>query len=201
MIIPEKRPVFVELLGTPEAGKTTVIRPVASMLEQQGYKVKVLPEAAEQIPVKFPRGELLENTWIRSKTVNQVIEACMYDCDIVLVDRGIVDTCIWNEICRQRLELSETLCKEIVQLFNSLDIFPDLSVVLYVPAEIAIQRRHGEGRIVTRKFVRFFNDVVLSYLNSPKIPQKNPRLIRDTSNITPEECAEAITKYILKNLE
>jgi thymidylate kinase len=195
MTIPEKRPFFVEFLGTPEAGKTTVIRPIASILQKQGYKVKVLSEAAEQIPVGFPRGTLSENIWIRLKTVNQVLEASVSDFDIILVDRGIIDTCIWNEIGCQKKELSKTLCDEILPLFKQLNIFPDLCIALHVPAEISIQRRHGEGRIVTRKFVEYFNSVVFEYLEKVETPQFK----LDTSNITPKECTEIVTQTILEH--
>jgi thymidylate kinase len=194
MTILEKRPFFVELLGTPEAGKTTVIRPVANMLEEKGYKVKVLQEAAEQIPVKFPRNSLQENIWIRTKTLLQTLEASVSDFDIILVDRGIIDTLIWNEIYRQKGELTSELCTQIDLLCNeSLKIYPNFCINLFVPVEVAIERRHGEGRIVTRKFVENFNTTVNDFLKGVDVPQ----LRLDTSNITPEECEKILTKAII----
>ncbi len=63
------RPYFVEVLGTPEAGKTTTIKEVTASLSNKGIAVKYIQESAEIVPVEFVKGSIEAHLWMRLHTL------------------------------------------------------------------------------------------------------------------------------------
>lgn len=86
------KPFMVEFSGTPEAGKTTAIMLVAKMLENKGYKTMILEESAESLPREFTKGTFEANLWMHLITQAGILKAQYSDTDIVLIDRGIIDS-------------------------------------------------------------------------------------------------------------
>ena len=100
------RPFIVEFLGTPEAGKTTSVKMLRRSLEEKGYKVGLVRESAEIVPDMFKTGSSKGNIWMTLKTAQKLYEEINNDRDIVLVDRGIVDSLAWNYLYAKRGEFS-----------------------------------------------------------------------------------------------
>lgn len=101
------RPFIVEFVGTPEAGKTTSVKMLRRSLEEKGYKVGLVRESAEIVPDMFKTGSSKGNIWMTLKTAQKLYEEINNVRDIVLVDRGIVDSLSWNYLYAKRGEFSE----------------------------------------------------------------------------------------------
>lgn len=91
------RPYLVEVLGTPEAGKTTAINGVISSLSGKGYKVQYIREAAEIVPEQLKKESGEAHIWMSLNVAQNIMNAKFSNADIVLIDRGILDILFWND--------------------------------------------------------------------------------------------------------
>lgn len=163
------RPFIVEFLGTPEAGKTTSVKMLRRSLEGKGYKVGLVRESAEIVPDMFKTGSSKGNIWMTLKTAQKLYEEINNDRDIVLVDRGIVDSLAWNYLYAQRGEFSIEKSKCVKNFFEAIGVKTDFIVALTIPTEECI-RRGGEGHVVNRKFIEEFNrEIIGNFLKSVEI--------------------------------
>lgn len=161
------RPFIVEFLGTPEAGKTTSVKMLRRSLEGKGYKVGLVRESAEIVPDMFKTGSSKGNIWMTLKTAQKLYEEINNDRDIVLVDRGIVDSLAWNYLYAQRGEFSIEKSKCVKNFFEAIGVKTDFIVALTIPTEECIRRRGGEGHVVNRKFIEEFNrEIIGNFLKS-----------------------------------
>ena len=164
------RPFIVEFLGTPEAGKTTSVKMLRRSLEEKGYKVGLVRESAEIVPDMFKTGCSKGNIWMTLKTAQKLYEEINNDRDIVLVDRGIVDSLAWNYLYAQRGEFSIEKSKCVKNFFEAIGVKTDFIVALTIPTEESIRRRGGEGHVVNRKFIEEFNrEIIGNFLKSVEI--------------------------------
>ena len=90
------RPYIVEILGTPEAGKSTSVKNVRRTLNDKGYKVGWVREAGEIVPDALKTGNAKGNVWMTMNALQGIWEETHSDRDIVLVERGTVDSSFWN---------------------------------------------------------------------------------------------------------
>ena len=163
------RPFIVEFLGTPEAGKTTSVKMLRRSLEEKGYKVGLVRESAEIVP-DIKTGCSKGNIWMTLKTAQKLYEEINNDRDIVLVDRGIVDSLAWNYLYAQRGEFSIEKSKCVKNFFEAIGVKTDFIVALTIPTEESIRRRGGEGHVVNRKFIEEFNrEIIGNFLKSVEI--------------------------------
>lgn len=189
-------PLTVEFLGTPEAGKTTTVHRLEKVLSKKNYKTLVTQESAEMVPITFPKGCIEAHFWMRLRTIQTLLEkqVSKNDYDILLVDRGIVDTHFWDyyynytsELTSQQVEISDAFSKSIgINL-------PDLVVLLTTTPEEAVRRRGGEGRIVTIDFLERFNLLLRSFIRTVSCPV----FLLDTTGLSEEEVVDILLKRIL----
>ena len=92
-----RKPLMVEFTGTPEAGKTTAVRSVANKLLNLGYNVSILKESAENLPIEIPKGTWDANLWMHYQTQSGLIKASYFNSDIVLIDRGLIDSMFYGK--------------------------------------------------------------------------------------------------------
>jgi GTPase SAR1 family protein len=87
------KPFTVEFLGTPEAGKTTVINQICRESTNRD-KITYVRESAEITPNYFAKGSMQAHFWMRLTTAKKLLEKNFSSSadSIILVDRGIVDS-------------------------------------------------------------------------------------------------------------
>ena len=193
-----QKPFIVELTGTPEAGKTTIINLLNIRLSDLGYKVKVYPESAEESKSFFPKTSDCKSDaklWMNILTLKHLIEAPYQDYDVILFDRGAVDRIFW--IYLDLLD-SDNLNLEgdgTLELFFR-EYFPDHLIIFKVSIEEAIRRRGGEGHVVTRDFLDVYNRLLNSFINSIEIDKD----VICTDNMNIEEVLNVTTKLILEKI-
>lgn len=188
------RPYIVEFLGTPEAGKTTSIKLLRRTLLDKGYRVGLVRESAEIVPDMFKTGNIKGNIWMAMKTGQRIYEeANKKNNEIILVDRGIVDTLFWNHLYVNKGEFTEEQNKCVGDFFEAIGIKSDFAVFLTISATESIKRRGGEGRLVNEKFIEGFNSELLNFL--PSVDTK--RYILNTEKKTPIEVHDNLLEVIL----
>lgn len=192
------KPFIVELTGTPEAGKTTTVDIIYKQLIDLGYKVRIYPESAALVPKFIPKGSKEFKLWIDADTFRYLIEApLLTDYDIVIFDRGAYDRIFWIYLdAIENFKLSLDLAP-----FGRLakDYPPDLLITLFVSDEGSINRKGGEGRIVTREFIRNYNTLLKSFINSISDNVNNVFVITD--NLSIEEVTSTVLNSILENMK
>lgn len=189
------KPFMVEFSGTPEAGKTTTIMKLADMLQNRNYKVMTLKESAESLPSEIPKGTFDANMWMHLITQAGVLKAIYSDADIVLIDRGVIDSEFYGEkylaekgcTKKQHAEFKRTFLKYLK---------PDLFMALMVTPEEAIKRRGGEGRLVNKKYIQTYNKLYLKFFGTVEVA-KNMLI---TDKMTSCEMSHEILNIILKHL-
>lgn len=189
------RPYLVEILGTPEAGKTTAIKKVNSSLTEKGYKVQYIQESAEIVPKQFEKGSGEANLWMGLNAAKNILAAKFEKCDIVLIDRGIIDFLFWATIHCKNGKITESQFYLSDELFKSFDVMPHLLIALTVAPYKAIERRGGEGRIVTKTFIEQYNRDFANFYNNIIIKAVKV----DTTEMTPEEVQHFIESTVLEN--
>lgn len=92
-----RRSFFLEVTGTPKAGKTTSISMISSFFKTCGWSVHVLPEQAAKCPLKM-KGHFFFNTWTTCEMLSDFLDLLDRDHDLVILDRGFFDALVWLEL-------------------------------------------------------------------------------------------------------
>lgn len=191
-----RKPFIVEFTGTPEAGKTTVIKHLHKRLIDLGYKVKVYPESAEYSTSFFPKGCIEAKLWINFDITKHVLEAPFQsDYDIILFDRGAIDNIFWmylDSVYNPNVASKSCVLKDILT-----DYYPDFLITLNISVEETIKRRGGEGRLVTKEFVTIYNRLFKCFIDSLQISKLNI----STENKSIEEVVKITENSILENIK
>jgi len=190
-----RKPFMVELTGTPEAGKTTSISNVANNLKKLGYRVSILKESAESLPEEIPKGTWYANLWMHYQTQSGLLKAKFFDTDIVLIDRGLIDSNFYKKKFLWEGTCTEEEYKKFRMQFME-ELFPDFLVALMVPPEIALQRRGGEGHLVNEQYIRKYNEMFSKYYEELECPKE----LINTANLNVYEMNQRILTVILENL-
>lgn len=194
-MLESRKPFMVEFSGTPEAGKTSTISVVAEILRNANYKVTTLKESAESLPSEITKGTFHANMWMHFITQAGILRAFYSNADIVLIDRGIVD----SEFYGQKFLTEGGCSKEDYEEFEKMFLKclkPDLFITLMVTPEESIKRRGGEGRLVNKEYVRKYNEAYLKFfakINYPKeIISTDRKELHEVSN----EVSNIILRYL-----
>ena len=162
-----RRPYFVELAGTPKAGKSTALQVLHRFLKDCGYQVHEMRERAAECPIAM-KGHFFFNTWTTTTMLAAMIESLESDADVVLLDRGVFDAIVWLEA--QSLE--HQVSPEERQVFRDFVLLgrwrtlTDLTFVLTVDPETALVRENKDlltprtGSIMGSQFLERYNRVL-----------------------------------------
>ena len=163
-----KRPINIEFTGTPESGKTTQLAIISKLLRKKGFRVTTIREGAEVVPSYFKKGSNELNRWIRLNTATELLCANSTDTDIIIIDRGLIDGMIWQEIFFEEGKITFTELEAHRLYFEQFNIEPDLLFAFFIPPDLSIKRRGGEGRLTTQAFINRYNSFVEYFLESYK---------------------------------
>lgn len=189
-------PFTIEFMGTPEAGKTSLIHRLTNYLKTKGLKTFVVQESAELLPSFFPKGSMEAHYWIRLKTALSLLEiqVSKTNYDVILIDRGIIDSFFWNNYYATLGKISFETDSLAKSFFKSMGIqYPDLVILLRVSIDESLKRRGGEGRLVNRNFLKNFNDKLDEFIKTIQLPIFE----LDTTNLTQEEVFKTVIGHIL----
>ena len=190
-----RRPFMVEFTGTPEAGKTTAIKNVANKLITAGYKVVTLQESAEKLPSEIPKGSWNANLWMHLQTTAEILRASYVDADIILLDRGLIDSDFYGKKFLWENEIKEKQYRQFKKQFID-ELFPDFLIAWIVSPETAIKRRGGAGRLVNERYIRRYNELFRRYYDEIVCR----KAVIDTGSLSVYEMNDQIFKIIMENI-
>jgi predicted NUDIX family phosphoesterase/thymidylate kinase len=146
-----RRAFVLEITGTPKAGKTSTIQLVESFFKAAGWRVEVLRERAGLCPIPM-KGHFFFNTWTTCTMLAGVLEQADRKLDLLILDRGFFDALIWLELQRERGQVTAEEAEVFAEfvLLERWRQLVDLTVVVTVPAEIALEREQID-RMVPRR--------------------------------------------------
>lgn len=92
----QKRPIIIEFCGAPKAGKTACLNSLGDFLKRNGFRVKIISEAASICPVVNKESPSF-NIWTAMKAIAGLMEELESStkADFVFFDRGIFDALCW----------------------------------------------------------------------------------------------------------
>lgn len=197
---------FISLEGVDGSGKSTQIQTTAAWLKEQGYEVLVTREpggtaTAEKIrnlvldadvPLQ-PRTELLLYLAARAQHVAEVIKPALAAGRIVLCDRFVDSTLVYQGIVRG-LDLRRI--KELNE-FASEELMPALTLLLDADPALLEERRRERG--VTDRFeqegLSFQKKLREGFLF---LAEKEPERIRKVDALQAPEQVQADIRCLLK---
>lgn len=185
------RPIMVEFTGTPEAGKTTVIKRLQKQLEEQGFKVTVIQESAELVPPELPKGSWDANVWMRYNTCSKLLHAIYMPVHIILVDRGSIDHQFFGLRFFKRGMCSLDDYISYMGVFTP-NLNPDFLITLVTEPEVSLERRGGPGRLVNLDFLKEYNNLLYDFYETITVP----KTLIETSNLSIDDVTSQVYEII-----
>ena len=144
-----QKPIIIEFTGTPNSGKTTLLKALNEILPTAGIKSIVMQEDAEIVPKVIPKKTWTRNVWITLGQLQSLLEAKYHDEDVIFLDRGYYDALFWaGFFCKQNIctfDESDSLIKMLNELDKHFSIKPDYLFVFDVSAEESVRRRQKQS--------------------------------------------------------
>lgn len=155
------QPIFVELIGTPKSGKTTLTNAWRNLLEKNQVPAVFRRETAEYNPIENKSSEEY-SVWMVMELIKNLTEDLENNKGkIVIYDRGLLDRIPWLAHSVKAGTISQK-DSEMLKQFYQMDLFNKYRPLVYgfvTSPELSIQRKGGEGRLVNRNSIATFNEL------------------------------------------
>ncbi|MBP3596835.1 MAG: hypothetical protein J6J60_05515 [Clostridia bacterium] len=195
-----KQPIFIELVGTPKSGKTTLVKHLESLFNKNDISIAKRRETAEYNPID--NKELEEyNIWMIMELMKNISEDLSNnEPRIVLYDRGILDRAPWLDLSVESGTFPQKDATLVKYLYKS-DFLQKYNPITYgflTSPELSVKRKGKPGRSVNIKSIgefnkhfelnqQFFKDMSSTYnlIETDKYQDRLNQFIADTvENIT-----------------
>ncbi|HYW25559.1 MAG TPA: hypothetical protein VE953_15425 [Terriglobales bacterium] len=198
------QPFFIELAGTPRAGKTTALKSLAALLQNCDVIVKTVDESAHRCPIPDKRHPAF-NLWTCRTTVHEILEAQRGDGRVVLIDRGVADAECWFDWHETRLDSPARVDRTTLNLTSLAPRVPAMDLVLVMETDPAVaMQRDGNGSAGS-KAGQIMNPVTLAELNASidRTVKRYEALLPlerlDTTHLTEHEVVSQLIDRALKH--
>lgn len=143
------KPTIIEYTGTPNAGKTTLLKIFPEVLATKGINAVVMQEDAEIVPKCIPKKTWIRNVWITLGQIQSLLESKYRDNDIIFLDRGYYDALFWASFLVKQKVCTKEESESLIRILEEIDTFfhvkPDYLYVFDVSAEESIKRRLAQS--------------------------------------------------------
>lgn len=143
------KPITIEFTGTPNSGKTTLLKVLPEILNTMHLSSEVMIEDAELVPKCIPKKTWARNVWITHGQFQSLIQSKYSNADIVFFDRGFYDAVFWaNFLATQNTctkEESESLLRILNEMDSHFSLKPDFLFVFDVSSEESMRRRLAQS--------------------------------------------------------
>lgn len=154
-----KGPIFIELIGTPKSGKTTLVKHMQSLFTKNQIGVEKRQETAEYNPIE--NKDLEEyNIWMIMELMKNMSEDLSNDDPrIIIYDRGILDRLPWIGYSQEDGTITEKDATLLRGLYGTdfVEKYRPLAYGFFTTPELSVKRKGKEGRLVNLKNVDKFN--------------------------------------------
>lgn len=198
-----QKPLIVEFTGTPEAGKTSSIELVRSMLEKQNIKFKIISEAAGRVYDYLPKDTKHYGIWVILTIAKELIEAINENVDVIIVDRGLLDRMFWNIYSSRKKDITihQKISRDELIINPNMPYKSDLLVVLTIPTEESIKRKGKTGNFVNKENIDTYNDCYSQFFEQVRDYSESTKIIEiNTYNQEKDKVASKIFDAILEAL-
>ena len=149
-------PIFIELIGTPKSGKTSLLGQLEKAFQTSSVPLSTRQETAEYNPIENKEIEEY-NIWMLMELMKN-LSADLSDKTprIIVYDRGILDRLPWLDLSKSMSEKDTAIIK---QLYNTdfVQKYKPISYCFITSPEISIQRKGKPGRLVNTQTIEAFN--------------------------------------------
>jgi broad-specificity NMP kinase len=195
--------VIIEIMGTPNAGKTTALRKLASLLKRSGgCRVSAIYESASACSIRTKYNPAYCE-WIACETMQRLLEQMDQGAELILCERGLVDVQCWRRLYLKERMLSQKRYDASLQYSLESVPFAALRLVVVFTCEpsAAVAREYAgslsvpPGQIVNVPVLTAYNRAIADVLeqHGDLLP---PYVILDTTRQTMEETAEALVAVV-----
>ncbi|MCC5833519.1 MAG: dTMP kinase [Opitutales bacterium] len=209
----DTRGYLISFEGSEGSGKTTQISQMASHFESAGYDVvvtrepggtpigeeirRILMHATESVNM-FPETELLLFAASRAQLVREVIQPALDEGKIVLCDRFMDSTTVYQGVARK----IQSGPVHLINTFAVGEVVPDVTVVIDIPAEVGFERiRHRVNDLPDRmeaENIEFYQKVRNGYLMLAKAMPE--RFVVVDGELSEKEVTSQIWKELRKRV-
>lgn len=200
-------PFVIEVLGTPNAGKTPAIKYFEELIKQSDVNYRVIYEVGKKCKVKEKLSPEF-NMWTLNETISNLLDAYTSACDIIICERGLMDAICWFLLYYQNNMLNEEefhVLHEYITL-KRLTKYEDCCFVMKCGVETSLNREYkrglmnGPGRIVNSTILHKYNSA-LDQVIKRYGHQFKKVLTLDTSSKLLDEANSAFVSIIIDYLE
>lgn len=199
-----RRPITIEFTGTPNSGKTTLLKILPELLTSMGISVEVMQEDAEVVPTSIPKKTWARNVWITYGQLQSLLETKFSQADIIFLDRGFYDAIFWAQFLYAQgvcsFEESNSLQKLLKEMDCQFSFHPDYLFVFDISSEESLRRRHAQSNEPTVMSTTDFLDLYKQQLDQFCKGVFSPIYRLDTTNLSILEMQENLLKEISKIL-
>ncbi len=154
------KPIFIELIGTPKSGKTTLLKCIEKLFNENGITCEAKQETAEYNPIQDKDTEEY-NIWMFMEIMKNIsADTSNSKPRIIIYDRGMLDRIPWLDIAvgDKSIPMADNIY--LKQLFHTkfFQKYRPLAYNLMTSPEISIKRKGKEGRLVNRKVLSKLNE-------------------------------------------
>lgn len=203
------RGLFITFEGLDGCGKTTQIELLKRRLESDGYRVVLtrepggtkISEQIRDIILDVDNGEMsyvcemMLYAAARAQLVKEVIRPAMEDNAIVLCDRFVDSSYVYQGIARG---IGIDVVRKINEIALS-GVCPDATIFFNISPEESKKRRLGDADRIEREKIEFHRKVYQGYLDIARMFPERIHLIDASHSI--EEVGENVFKCVKKILE
>ena len=153
------KPIFVELLGTPKSGKTTLVTYLKQLFEKNNIPYEIKQETAEYNPIENKRTEEYE-MWMIMEIMKNISEDISQNSGKVIVyDRGMLDRIPWIDFHVQwgSIPLNDSILLKQWYSSEFLSKYRPLTYGLITSPELSIERKGRPGRVVNKEYLESYN--------------------------------------------
>jgi thymidylate kinase len=199
------RPFIIEITGTPDSGKTSVISTLTRFFKRAGWRVLNPTEGAEIIK-KVPRTTHLYNIRTGIYALSELLDnVYSLDFDLIIFDRAIFDAYCWQEYWWRKNIISKEVAEFNQKFFTQPEIANKIDICFFVvcQAEEALRReakwaltdKHGEttNPETIKNLIKIWRDCF------KKLKNDNQQIfLMDTTKMSPKQMGYFILKQTLK---
>lgn len=127
---------LVEFFGMPRTGKTTTVEALVHSLKAGGYNVAIIKERATLCPIKEKMSPLF-NYWTALSQMKEYVEACDRGVELLIADRGILDSAVWLNYKNRSGEYAEEVRKFMPLLENGF-MNPETVLAIWFTADVEL---------------------------------------------------------------
>lgn len=167
LVINSDKTLFIELVGTPKSGKTTLKRAIKNIFDVRGIPLITRRETAEYNPI--PKEDENYNFWMILELMKNISEDLSNaKGKVVLYDRGMIDRIPWMKYDISQGKMNEKDYRRIMEIYKSnyLKGYKPLTQVFFTSPELSIFRKGTEGRFVNTQTLTKYNSILNQELDT-----------------------------------